>query len=202
MTDTAVKAVSGRRVAALPVEPDDGFGFSRGDMLWLPEQLDTVTRFCFTIPHKPPLLNDLNQLRAIDATRQGGRGGYNDYKSAWARIIRHYWVMTSRQANCRPWRIVGPYRAEYLYICADRRADPSNMHAASEKFVLDALVEVGALPGDGFKWHEAGSTYSAQHAPGTWGIFVTLEQVAEPATTDKRKAVGRHRTRRAKKLKK
>jgi hypothetical protein len=183
-----------RRVATLPVEPDDGWGFSRGDLLWLPEQLNTVTKFCFTIPHKAPSLNELNVLRAQDAHQQGNKG-YNDFKTGWERVIRHCWVMSAKQFGQEPPRIVGGFKANYLYVCADRRSDPSNMHAATEKFVLDALVAVGALPGDGFKWHKDGSTYRCEHAD-RWGIFVTLEQTEAPAKLDKRKAVGRSRTRR------
>lgn len=184
-----------RRLTALPEEPDDGWGFSRGDSLWLPEMLNTVTKYCFTIPFKAPSLNELNMLRAQDAHQQGNNG-YNDFKVGWERVIRHFWVMSARQFGQEPPRIVGAYKASYLYVCADRRSDPSNMHAATEKFVLDALVAVGALPGDGFKWHRHGSTYRCEHVPGRWGIFVTLEQTEAPAALDRRKATGRSRTRR------
>ena len=185
-----------RRQTALPVEPDDGWGFTRGDLLWLPEQLSSVTKFCFTIPFKPPSLNELNALRAQDAHRQGNKG-YSDFKAGWERVIRHFWVMSASQFGQKPPRIVGAFKASYLYICADRRSDPSNMHAATEKFVLDALVAAGGLPGDGFKWHRHGSNYHCEHVlDRRWGIFVTLEQTEAPAQLDKRKAVGRSRTRR------
>lgn len=167
--------------------------FHRGEMLWMPSMLTWAPKLTFTVPFKPPSLNELNQLRAIDARRQGHHG-YNDFKTRWEDVIRHCWVTTCWQAGqTAPRRLTGAFRAQYLYICADRRSDVSNLHAAFEKILLDALVSAGALPGDRFA-HHRGSSYEAEHTPGKWGVVVTLTECdpqAEPV--DRRKAIGMYR---------
>jgi hypothetical protein len=176
-----------RKKRKLPKPPAGDF--ARGDLLWMPERLRPEAGFSVTVPFKPPLLNELNILRAVDAHRRG-HGGYNDYKAQWERAIRHCWVTQAWSLDLQPPCVTGSYNVRYLYLCADKRGDPSNMHAAFEKFFLDALksqyvgkgktrklVAAGALPGDSAA-HHAGSSYAAEYGE-KWGIVVSVTSAAE-----------------------
>lgn len=178
------------------VRPPQG-DFTRGHLLWLPDDLPAVHELVVTVPHRPPTLNDLNQLLKRDA-RTRGHKGYSSFKEAWEAVIRHYWVLQAHTRGSKPPRIVGPYRCSYLYLCGQRNIDPSNLHAAFEKLFLDALVDGNCLGGDDFG-HHIGSTYQPQHTPGQWGVVVTITAdttVTREQIMDRRKNIGRYRTRR------
>lgn len=178
------------------VRPPQG-DFSRGHLLWLPGDLPATAELVVTVPHRPPTLNDLNQLRARDA-RTRGHNGYTRFKEAWEAVIRHHWVLQAHTRGAKPSRITGPYTCSYLYLCGQRTVDPSNLHAAFEKLFLDALVEGHCLPGDDYG-HHLGSSYKTHHTPGQWGVVVTITadaSVTREQIMDRRKNVGRHRARR------
>lgn len=208
---SAPKKTSKRNLpkAPEPEPPKVGVLAHHGHTLWHWDDVEVVTRIILSIPHKPPSLNDLNTLLKHDAHAQGN-GGYNDFKAAWEAVIRHYWVQQAKERGSRPPRILGRYKCSYVYLFGDRRMDPSDVHAAFEKICLDALCknvpvivdgkakEAGALPGDAFRHHD-GSSYKPVYTPGKWGVVITFEQVQDDtvmAPADRRKAVGRFRTRR------
>lgn len=187
------------RKAGQPPEGD----FSKGAMLWLPNMLRPSAGFSFTVPQRPPSLNEIDDLKKQAAKIRGTM--YTAYKIAWEEVIRHYWVMQTglgaseivvagKPRGYVPQIIRSPYLVRYMYLLKSRRWDPSNLHAAFEKFMLDALVDVGALPGDGAKWHR-GSSYTWTDSE-SWGAVISIEQAEPDRPMDKRKAVGRHRTRR------
>lgn len=179
------------------INPPPEGDFARGHLLWLPNQLEVVKQFSFTVPHKPPLLNDILTLRAAQAGRYGHHQ-YTAFKDAWEAVVRHYWVTSSWIHGSPPPKVLEAYNVRYLYMLGDRKADLSGFHAAFEKVLLDALVQGGALPGDSLRHHQGGS-YGWQWTPGKWGVLVTVTQVEmPPGFTDQRKAVGRFRTRRRK----
>lgn len=47
-----------------------------------------------------------------------------------------------------------PVRVKFRWIEPDNRRDPDNIRSGA-KFILDALVELGRIPGDGRKWIKA-----------------------------------------------
>lgn len=154
-------------------KPPQG-NFHRGDLMWMPNMLKTVGTFTFTIPHKPFSLNQLIHMKGNQGDAWA-RAQWSEFKQAWERCVRHYWVTQAHSKGESPPRLPGPYRVRYLYLCKTRRSDPSNLHSAMEKVILDALIEGGALESDGFK-HHRGSSYEAEKAD-KWGIVVTVESI-------------------------
>ena len=141
----------------------------RADWVFPPERRFIVPEFTFTIPAKPMNLNEIIRLK-------GGR-----YKGAWNRqkikreaVIKLAWVRMSI-AKGGAQIVNGPYRVRYLLLCKDKRSDPSNLAAGAEKTILDALVDAGAIPGDGFKYHRS-SSWEAIESSG-WGIVVTVKSL-------------------------
>lgn len=145
----------------------------RGDLLWTLDRLCVVPEFTFTVPHKPANLNDIIRMKGNPNQHHLWSG----YKREWERCIRHHWVTAAHSKGNKPPRVPGPYTCRFLYLCKDRRSDPSNIHAAVEKVVLDALVDGRALDGDGFKLHQ-GTSYEATHAD-KWGIVITIMATGE-----------------------
>jgi len=47
--------------------------------------------------------------------------------------------------------IKGPVWINYLWICKDKRKDPSNIAAGGRKVIEDALVSCGIIEGDGWR---------------------------------------------------
>lgn len=141
----------------------------RADWVFPPERRFVVREFTITIPGKPVNLNEMIRLK-------GSR-----YKGAWNRAkikaesaIKLAWVKMSI-ARGGAQIVQGSYSVRYLILCKDRRSDPSNLAAGAEKTILDALVDAGAVEGDGFKFHRA-SSWEAIEADG-WGVIVTVKSV-------------------------
>lgn len=126
-----------------------------------------VSGFTLVLPCKFPTLNEILRVKA-----NRWRGTWNSLKIKWQDEVRRHWEDFGKP------RIVGPYTVEYEYLCANKRSDPSNIAAGAEKIILDALVNAGALPGDGFKWHSA-SSYKAIHDGKRDAVKVTFRALAE-----------------------
>lgn len=109
--------------------------------------------FELTIAGRFPSLNDILRVKA-----SRWRGKWNAMKVEWQGIVRRAWEGAGKP------RVVGAYSVRYLYIVSDRKRDLSNIHASAEKIILDALVNCGAIEGDGFKFH-VGSSYRAHVDP-------------------------------------
>lgn len=107
----------------------------------------------------------LNEILRVKASRY--RGKWNNMKVEWQTVVRRSWEGQGKPC------VKTCYRVEYLYVVSDKRRDLSNIHAAAEKIVLDALVNCGALPGDGFKWH-IGSSYAAKLDKTMDAVMVTV----------------------------
>lgn len=134
-----------------------------------PERQFVVREFTVTIPGKPMNLNEIIRLKASTY-----KGAWNREKIKHERCVRLAWVKMSI-AKGGAQIINGPYSMRYLLLCKDRRSDPSNLAAGAEKVILDALVDAGALPGDGFKHHRS-SSWEAIESDG-WGVVVTAREI-------------------------
>lgn len=88
-------------------------------------------------------LPDLN-----DYTRacRGNKYGANKVKQNAEALIR--WCV---HAQLRGWKTESPVHIRYRWVEKDRRHDKDNV-AFAKKFVQDALVKAGVIPGDGWKW--------------------------------------------------
>lgn len=126
----------------------------------------TVASFTLLLPIKLPGLNEILRVKA-----NRWRGTWNAMKVEWQGVVTAHWADFGKP------RVTGRYVVAYEYLCADRRMDPSNRHAGSEKIFLDAMVNCGALPGDGMKWH-CGSSYSVSMAAGD-AIRITVTTVED-----------------------
>lgn len=70
----------------------------------------------------------------------------------------------------------------YLHIEPNRRRDPSNFCSTAAKYVEDALVEAGVLPGDG--WGGVlGFTHYWRVQRGEAGLVVGLDDAPMPQST-------------------
>lgn len=110
---------------------------------------EVVESFTLIIAGRFPSLNDILRIKASRY-----RGKWNDLKVEWQSVVRRAWEGMGKPC------VKSAYRCDFDYVCSDKRRDPSNIAAAGEKIILDALVDCGALPGDGFKWHR-GTSYVA-----------------------------------------
>lgn len=138
----------------------------RAEWVFPPERRHVVSEFTFTVPVKLVNLNEMIRLKGSSY-----KGAWNRQKIAYEKAVRLAWVKMSI-AKGGAQIIDQPYTVRYLLLCKDRRSDPSNIAAGAEKVTLDALVDAGALPGDGYKWHR-GSSWECVEAR-TWGVIVTV----------------------------
>lgn len=114
-----------------------------------------------------PSLNDILRVKA-----SRWRGKWNAMKIEWQQLVRAVWLNTGRPV------VHGQYRVEYVYHVSDSRRDLSNIAAAGEKIILDALVNAGAIDGDGFK-HHVGSAYSAVRDTADFVEVTVSEKVSD-----------------------
>jgi len=96
-------------------------------------------RQSFLIEGRFPGLNDLLRVKAAN------RFAYNAVKRKNEAAV----VAAVRLAGLKPMQ--GPVHIRFVWIEASRRRDPDNIAAGGRKFILDALVDAGILPGDGWK---------------------------------------------------
>lgn len=137
----------------------------RADWVFPPERRFVVREFTVTIPLRLANLNEMIRLKG-----SAYKGAWNRQKVAYEKAIKLAWVKASI-AKGGAQIIDSPYTMRYLLLCKDKRSDPSNLAAGAEKVVLDALVDAGALPGDGYKWHRSSSWECVDSA--AWGVVVT-----------------------------
>ena len=95
-------------------------------------------RQTFTIEGRLPSLNEY-----IDAERSN-RHAAAGMKRNWQKIIRGHLA----QYKIKP--VAGPVVLFYDYYEPNKRRDKDNISAIAHKFVQDALVEAGIIPGDGW----------------------------------------------------
>lgn len=93
----------------------------------------------FTLPPLPTL----NELLA--ASRKSPYSA-----NALKQRAQHSIIMSIRAAGFRR-ELATPIRIEADIYARDRRTDCDNLQACVYKFLLDALVECGALPDDGWR---------------------------------------------------
>lgn len=101
------------------------------------------TRQTVFLPEKMPGFNDLIAAAKVR------KGKWNDYDR-----LKHQWTIHIDRQLCR----LKPSRKVFInftWIEPNRRRDPDNIAAGGRKFVLDALVNAGIIPGDGWR-HVAG----------------------------------------------
>lgn len=117
------------------------------------------------VPGRLPGLNEV-----IAAAK--GRGGKGHAYAAMKRTVGEMIWAYAKSARLQP---VKRARLEFRWIEKDRRRDPDNVSSAGRKFVLDALVTAGVLPGDGWA---AIAGWSDSFEVGTrHGVEVTITEV-------------------------
>jgi hypothetical protein len=120
-------------------------------------------RQTFFVPGPLPGMNEI-----VGAAKSGrGKGNaYSRQKALWTSVV-------ARHARSRR---IGPFATPVFVTCvwheATARRDPDNVHAGV-KFVLDGLVQSGALKGDG-RSCIAGVAHSVLTKP-LPGVQVTLD---------------------------
>ena len=110
------------------------------------KKLDGMKKQTLVIPGKLPGLNEIINSSKI------GRGRFNAYgrlKKKWSGIIAIY----ARMSGLAP--IHSPAQFVFTWTEPNRRRDPDNIASGGRKLILDTLVELGILDGDGWK-HVAG----------------------------------------------
>lgn len=117
----------------------------------------------FSIPVKLPGLNEV-----ISANRTSKYAGAKLKKDAEEQIA---WRI--KAAGLKP--MDGPVRIHYAWYEPDKRRDWDNV-ASAKKFIQDALVQAGILPGDGQKY-VIGFTDAFAIVRGSGGCRVTIEEV-------------------------
>lgn len=114
----------------------------------------------FVIPARLPGLNELIEQRARSPHL------YRKTKERYGGIV----ALAARGAGLKPF--VSPVAFAFHFMERDRRRDPDNIASAAMKICLDALQELGVLPGDGWKWVTGISlTWGVSKTP---GVVVTM----------------------------
>lgn len=72
--------------------------------------------------------------------------GYNELKQEWQGVVG---LMLRRELRFLSLPLPVPVVPWFSYHERDRKRDPDGVSAGARKIILDALVEVGALPTDG-----------------------------------------------------
>lgn len=98
---------------------------------------------------------------------RGSRWIYTAAKRKWSTIIQQS-ILAAK---------IKPVERAYFRFCwmeASKRADPDNLAGIGRKFILDALVQAGKLPDDG--WDEVlgwEDTWKVSPQP---GVLVVMEE--------------------------
>lgn len=99
----------------------------------------------------PGPLPGLNEVLAAANQRRGKWNAYDDLKRIWGTTI----AAILRAQRIQP---VPAAYFRFVWIERSRRRDPDNI-ASAKKFLLDAVVQAGVLPGDGWAtvrgWEDA-----------------------------------------------
>lgn len=101
----------------------------------------------FLIPFRLPGLNEV-----IAANRRNPHAGANLKRETDQAIL-----FCIQRANLRP--VSGPVAVQMVFTERNRRRDVDNVESA-KKFILDALVKSGVLPGDSPRYVRAVPSYT------------------------------------------
>ena len=115
------------------------------------------------IPRRAPNLNDLFRAKATPYGKRGANG-YAALKRDWAETVMLYTLKRRTP--------IGRCLVHFEIIEPDQRRDPDNIAAGAAKLILDGLVKVGVLEGDGWA-HIAGLSFSWRVGKPA-GVLVTL----------------------------
>lgn len=88
-------------------------------------------------------LPGLNDLLTAKSRGHGKYNAYNRIKQNWTAKIRK----AAAEAKLIP---VVAAKFQFLWIEPSRRRDPDNIAAGGRKLILDALVDEGVIPNDGW----------------------------------------------------
>lgn len=86
----------------------------------------------------------LGELPGLNEVIKEAKGHWSRY----SKLKSQYTLLCSVSAKELP-LLVGPIRIDIDWFCKDRRRDPDNICSA-KKFILDGLVDAGALANDGW----------------------------------------------------
>jgi len=129
----------------------------------------------FVIFPKLPSMNDLISWRMSSAPGKGGKrwNRYSDEKRKWQADIQ----MQVHAQKIKP--VAGAVTVGLEWV-ENAKRDPDNISAGGRKLILDALVAMGILKGDGHK-HIAGfsESFTLDRDPQHHGVYVTLAEVRE-----------------------
>lgn len=117
----------------------------------------------------PGQLPGLNEVLAKANKRRGKWNAYDDLKRSYGEYIGMY----VKRSKLKPMTLVA---VAFHWVEPNRKRDKDNI-AMAKKFILDALVETGVLPNDGWANVEGFSDTFAidKQRPGVW---VTLTEAA------------------------
>ena len=130
-------------------------------------------RQTLTIPMILPNLNDLLTSASKGDVHRRYRSTFNGYHQIKTQYGADL-VLYIRKANVQP---VARAIVHFTWIELNRMRDPDNVSGAGRKLILDALVDAGILPNDGWA-HVAGLTDTFCVDRAAAGVRVELEEVA------------------------
>lgn len=112
-----------------------------------------------TIPGRLPGLNeiiaDARTIR-VGVTKTGRRYEFNRYQEVLKKWKQHI----AKQALHQTFRPVEePSWFTFLLFEPHRKRDPDNICSGARKIVLDALQDLGLLPGDDWRWIKGLASY-------------------------------------------
>jgi Holliday junction resolvase RusA-like endonuclease len=127
----------------------------------------------FIIHSDLPGLNELIDARIRQGQARGRRGArwnaYSDLKRHWMEEL-----VPLARAQLRP--VTERVVVNIHFFEANRRRDPDNIMTGAVKFILDALVEAGIIPNDG--WKNIGELRARFHVSSSPRVDVFLEEAA------------------------
>jgi hypothetical protein len=116
----------------------------------MPLRKNTVTSFTLKVVGD---LCDLNQMLRNRGHRIRGVEASKD-------LLKLEW----RSSGCPA--VSGPYRVQMHTQVGSRKKDPSNLYTGALKAFLDALQDLGAVEGDGWKHHVGPDSFSWEFVKG------------------------------------
>lgn len=123
------------------------------------------------IPGRLPGLNDLIRTAKV---RRGAWSLYQQTTANWHRTI----ALLARAQGLAP---VGRAFLSFTWLEANRRRDPSNVAAAGQKYIEDALQKAGILANDGWR-HIAGYAHHFGVKPDQPGVIVEIHDITGGVT--------------------
>lgn len=118
------------------------------------------------IPVRLPGLNDMI------AMSKAGRGRFNQYARS-KKEIEQYLCLTIGQLRIRGF---SQCRIGFTWIDPDKKRDIDNI-AAGKKYILDALVGLGVLRDDSWKYVKGFLPELFEADKNNWGVRVRIEEV-------------------------